>query len=271
MEPLIITVAAVGAELTREQQPNLPMTPSELAADATACREAGASIYHLHVRDADGNPTMDVDTYRAALEAIQDATDLIVQFSSGGAVTDDEQARIAPLDLRPEMATLTTGTVNFGDEVFSNPWPLVASFYVRMRELGILPEFEIFDSGMLAAAERVFAENAGDHHRHYDFVLGVPGGMPAWSDALDFLSAHLPEGATWSATGIGSAHVPIAERTIALGGHVRTGFEDVKWFARNEPVRSNSQLVARVSEMSRDAGREIAEPPVARALLGLKR
>jgi 3-keto-5-aminohexanoate cleavage enzyme len=269
--PLIITVAAVGAELTREQQPNLPITPAELAADAVACREAGASIYHLHVRDAVGHPTMDVERYKAALEAIQEATDIIVQFSSGGAVTDDEEARIAPLDLRPEMATLTTGTVNFGDEVFSNPWPLVRRFYLRMRELGIVPEFEIFDSGMLAAAERVFAEAGDGHHRHYDFVLGVPGGMPAWPDALDFLIAHLPEGATWSATGIGSAHVPIAERTIALGGHVRTGFEDVRWFARNEPVRSNAQLVGRIVEMSQDAGRAVAEPAVARALLGLKR
>lgn len=271
MDPLIITVAAVGAELTREQQPNLPITPAELAADASACREAGASIYHLHVRDAEGHPTMDVDTYKAALQAIRDATDLIVQFSSGGAVTDDEESRIAPLDLQPEMATLTTGTVNFGDEVFSNPWPLVRRFYLRMLELGIAPEFEIFDSGMLAAAERLVAESDGAHHKHYDFVLGVPGGMPAWPDALDFLSAHLPEHASWSATGIGSAHVPVATRTIALGGHVRTGFEDVRWFARDEPVRSNAQLVARVVEMSQDAGRPVADPSAARALLGLKR
>lgn len=269
--PLIITVAAVGAELTRAQQPHLPITPDELVADATACREAGAAIYHLHVRDADGNPTMAVDTYKAALAAITQATDLIVQFSSGGAVTDDESARIAPLELRPEMATLTTGTVNFGDEVFSNPQPLVTRFYQRMRELGVLPEFEIFDAGMIATADRVYEEHGDGHHRHYDFVLGVPGGMPAWPDALDFLAAHLPDGATWSATGIGSAHLPIAGKTIALGGHVRTGFEDVRFFDRGVLATSNAQLVSRVVAMAREAGRPVAHPDQARALLGLKR
>ena len=271
MDPLIITVAAVGAELTREQQPNLPVTPAELAADATACREAGASIYHLHVRDGAGRPTMDVETYRAALDAIRDATDLIVQFSSGGAVTDDEDARIAPLELRPEMATLTTGTVNFSDEVFSNPRPLVDRFYARMRGLGILPEFEIFDSGMIAAADRLYEELGDGHHRHYDFVLGVPGGMPAWTDALDFLSGHIPADATWSATGIGGSHLPIAERTIAMGGHVRTGFEDVRWYARGELATSNAQLVERVAGLARLAGRPVAGPEFTRDLLGLKR
>lgn len=271
MDPLVITVAGVGAELTREQQPNLPITPDELAADARSCRDAGASIYHLHVRDASGRPTMDVDTYRAAHDAITSATDLIVQFSSGGAVSDPEDARIAPLELRPEMATLTTGTVNFGDEVFSNPMPLIVRFYKRMRELGITPEFEIFEPGMVATAERVYAEHGDGHHRHYDLVLGVPGAMPAWSDAVDYLSSHLPPDATWSATGIGGAHLGVAERAIALGGHVRTGFEDVRWFARGEVATSNAQLVSRVADMATKAGRPISSPEETRGLLGLKR
>lgn len=271
MDPLVITVAAVGAELTREQQPNLPLTPEQLAADALACREAGASIYHLHVRDGDGRPTMDVATYEAALSAITDATDLIVQFSSGGAVGDDEAARLAPLALRPEMATLTTATVNFGDEVFSNPAPLVERFYLHMRELGILPEFEIFDAGMVASAERLYDEHGDGHHRHYDFVLGVPGGMPAWPDAIDFLRAHIPGDATWSATGIGGAHLPIAEKAIAAGGHVRTGFEDVRWFERGVLATSNAQLVGRVADMARAAGRDLADPDMTRAMLGTKR
>lgn len=269
MQPLIITVAGVGAELSREQQPNLPITPDELARDARACQDAGASIYHLHVRDPAGRPTMDVETYRAAKDAIASATDLIVQFSSGGAVADTEDERIAPLDLKPEMATLTTGTVNFGDEVFSNPLPLIVRFYRRMRELGIVPEFEIFEPGMLATAERVYEDHGGDHHRHYDFVLGVPGAMPAWPDSIDFLAAHLPEEATWSATGIGGAHLPVAERAIASGGHVRTGFEDVRWFERGLLAESNAQLVERVAQMAEAAGRPIAAPREARRLLGV--
>jgi 3-keto-5-aminohexanoate cleavage enzyme len=271
LNPLIITVAGVGAELTREQQPNLPLTADEIAADARACESAGASIYHLHVRDAEGRPTMDVDTYRAAHDAITAATDLIVQFSSGGAVSDSEADRIAPLDLRPEMASLTTGTVNFGDEVFSNPIPLVTRFYERMRKLGIVPEFEIFEPGMIATADRIYEEHGDGHHRHYDFVLGVPGAMPAWPDAVDYLAEHVPDDATWSATGIGGSHLPVVERCIALGGHVRTGFEDVRWFARGELAVSNAQLVERVAEMAITGGRSVATPTEARHLLGLKR
>ena len=263
-------MAAIGAELTREQQPNLPITPEEIAAHARSCADAGASIFHLHVRAPDGAPTMDVDTYRAAHDAITAATDLIVQFSSGGAVTDTAEDRIAPLDLRPEMASLTTGTVNFGTEVFSNPLPLVTRFYVRMRQLGILPEFEIFEPGMIATADRLYEDHGDGHHRHYDFVLGVPGAMPAWDDSVEYLAAHVPDDATWSATGIGSAHLPVTEKCIALGGHVRTGFEDVRWFERGEPAVSNAQLVARVAAMARAAGRQTASPAEARRILGLE-
>lgn len=270
MEPLIITVAGIGAELTRAEQPNLPLTAAEIAADAAACRAAGASIYHLHVRDDDGEPTMDVEAYRAAHDAIRGATDLVVQFSSGGAVSDTPDARLGPLDLQPEMASLTTGTVNFGDEVFSNPLPLVARFYERMRELDILPEFEIFEPGMIATAEKVYAELGDGHHKHFDFVLGVPGGMPAWPDATDYLSTHLPAGATWSATGIGRAHLDVAKAAIRSGGHVRTGFEDVRYFEPGVLAASNAQLVERVVAMAKESGREIATPQQTRAIFGLK-
>ena len=269
MEPLVITVAGIGAELTREQQPNLPLTAEEIGRDAAEVAEAGASIYHLHVRDDRGIPTMDVDTYRAAHDAIRAATDLIVQFSSGGSVGDAEQARAAPLELRPEMATLTTGTVNFGDEVFMNPGPLVSRFYRKMRELGIQPEFEIFDSGMIANAEKMYAEHGGDHHRHYDFVLGVPGGMPAWPDSIGFLQAHLPEDSTWSATGIGRNHNQVMNEAIQRGGHVRTGFEDVRFVGPGRLAESNRELVSLVTEAARDQGREIASPAQAREVLGL--
>lgn len=269
MQPLIITVAAVGAELSLEQQPNLPVTPEALAGDARRCRDAGASIYHLHVRDSSGAPTMDPRAYAEARSAIEDATDLIVQFSTGGAVGDGEAARSAPLDLVPEMATLTTGTVNFGDEVFSNPLPLVRRLYARMLELGVQPEFEIFEAGMIATAERLYEELEATHHRHYDLVLGVPGALPAWPDVLQFLLSKLPEGATWSATGIGRSHLDVMRTTIELGGGVRTGFEDVRYLAPGEPVTSNAQLIERVAEAAVGAGREVAEPATAREIFGL--
>lgn len=270
MEPLIVTVAGVGAELSRQQQPNLPISAEDLAADATECQAAGASIYHLHVRDLSGLPTMNVDVFKAALDAITTASDLIVQFTSGGAVKDAEADRIAPLELRPEMASLTTGTVNFADDVFFNPPGLVSRFYRKMRDLGIVPEFEIFEAGMIANAQRVYDEHGDGHHRHYDFVLGVPGAMPAWDDAVSFLASKLPDDASWSATGIGRAHLPVTERAIALGGHVRTGFEDVRYFEPGRPATSNAELVARVASMARSAGRSVATPEQARGLLGLE-
>jgi 3-keto-5-aminohexanoate cleavage enzyme len=269
MDPLIITVAGIGAEVTRAQQPNLPITAEEIGEDAARCRGAGASIYHLHVRDGTGAPTMDVEVFSAAHDAIRARTDLIVQFTSGGATSDSEDARIAPLVLRPEMASLTTGSTNFGLEVFWNPEPLVSRFYARMRELEILPEFEIFDSGMIANAERLMRPYGDDHHAHFDFVLGVPGAMPAWPDSVAFLASHLPEGATWSATGIGRAHLAVTHAAIAAGGHVRTGFEDVRFYEPGELASSNAQLVARVAAMARARGREIAAPATAREFLGL--
>ncbi len=269
MQPLIITVAGIGAEISREQQPNLPLTAAQIAADAVACREAGASIYHLHVRDAEGNPTMEVETFRAAHDAIRAATDMIVQFTSGGGVHDTEEERIAPLDLRPEMASLTTGTVNFGDDVFMNPLALIDKLYQRMRSLGVMPEFEIFEAGMIANAERVYSDNGSSHHRHYDFVLGVPGAMPAWDSSVTFLADRLPEGATWSATGIGRAHLSVASQSIAVGGHVRTGFEDVRYLEPGKLADSNAQLIERVAAMARYEGREPATPDVTRELLGL--
>jgi 3-keto-5-aminohexanoate cleavage enzyme len=269
LQPLIITVAAVGAELTLEQQPNLPITPEQLAADAAACAEAGASIYHLHVRDADGRPTMDVETFERAQRAIADASELIVQFTTGGAVTDGPEARLAPLDLKPEMATLTTGTVNFGDEIFSNPLPLVAQIYRKERELGVLPEFEIFDAGMIATADRLYQELGSDHHRHYDFVLGVPGGMPAWDDSVGWLASKLPADASWTATGIGRHHDPVATEAARLGGHIRTGFEDVRYLEPGRLAASNRELVERAVAIAKGHGREVATPEQSRNLLGL--
>lgn len=270
MDPLVLTVAAVGAELTLDDQPSLPVTPEKLARDAAECEAAGASIYHLHVRDEAGRPTMAVDRFLEAHAAIAEATGLIVQFTTGGAVTDPEEARLALLDLVPEMATLTTGTVNFGDDVFSNPLPLVRRLYRRMLDRGVVPEYEIFEAGMIEAALRLRDEVGARHHAHFDFVLGVPGALPAWEDALPFLVSHLPEGATWSATGIGRAHLAVAEQAIALGGHVRTGFEDVLYYAKGQKAESNAQLIERVAGMAKRAGRAVATPAQARAMLGLR-
>jgi 3-keto-5-aminohexanoate cleavage enzyme len=266
---LIITVAGIGAEVAPGSQPNLPVTADEIAADAAACEAAGASIYHLHVRDGDGRPTMDVEIFEAAFDAIRGSCDMIVQFTSGGAVTDTEEARIAPLELRPPMASLTTGTTNFGDGVFYNPVPLVMRFYRRMRELRIMPEFEIFEPGMIATADRIYRRYGDGHHRHYDFVLNVPGAMPAWDDSVPYLASHLPAGATWSATGIGRSYEDVARAAVARGGHVRTGFEDVRFLAPGRRAESNAALVERIAALAREAHRPVATVAQARETLGL--
>ena len=269
MDPLIVTVAAVGAELTREQQPYLPISPDELATDAAQCAEAGASIYHLHVRDAQGQPTMDVETFRRAHGAITSATDLIVQFTTGGSTSDDGPARLAPLQLKPEMATLTTGSVNFGSEVFLNPAPLLQALYESMRALGVMPEFEIFEAGMIANATRLVKAGGFPEHLHFDLVLGVPGALPAWPDAVSFLSSHLPEGSSWTATGIGRSWLEVARTSIKQGGHVRTGFEDVLHLSPGVVAPSNRRLVEEVVSVARSEDRPLATPAQAREILGL--
>ena len=273
MDPLVITVAPVGGELTREQQPSLPLTPEESAEEVARCREAGASVVHLHVRDGEGAPTQDRDQFAGAIDAIKrTAPDIVVQASTGGSVGMTEEERSQPLDLKPEMATLTTGTVNFGDEVFENPFPQVERLFLRMREVGIQPEFEVFDTGMVESARRLVAEHDPEpRHLHFDLVLGVPGGMAGTPQAVVHMASILPPGATWTATGVGRTHLPVTLAALALGGHVRTGFEDTIYYAKGRLASSNAELVARVARIAGEAGREVATPEQARAIIGITR
>ena len=271
MVPLVITVAPVGGELGRDEQPNLPVTPEEIAEEVARCREAGASIVHLHVRDRAGSPTQDRERFGLVMDAIRRAApDVVIQTSTGGSVGMTEEERAQPLELKPEMATLTTGTVNFGREVFENPLPLVERLFLRMRELGIQPEFEAFDTGMVETARRLVAEHDVEpRHQHFDIVLGVPGGMAGTPQAVLHMVSILPAGATWSATGMGRSHLPVTLTALALGGHVRTGFEDTIHYVRGRLAASNEELVARVARIAREIGREIATPDQARAITGI--
>jgi 3-keto-5-aminohexanoate cleavage enzyme len=271
MDPLVITVAPVGGELTREQQPNLPLSSEEIAEEVARCREAGASIVHLHVRDEDGVPTQSREHFARAIDAVKRAVpDVVIQTSTGGSVGMSEDERAQPLDLKPEMATLTTGTVNFGDEVFENPYPLVERFFLRMREIGVQPEFEVFDTGMVETAARLVAEHDAEaRHLHFDLVLGVPGGMAGTPRSVLHLTSILPPGATWTATGIGRTHLPVTLAALALGGHVRTGFEDTIYLAKGRVAESNAELIARVASIAAQTGREVATPDQAREIVGI--
>ncbi len=269
MHPLVITAALTGAEVGKAQQPALPITPEDIGIAAAECVAAGAAIVHLHARRPDGTPTQDAAVYREIIAAVRARCDAIVQVSTGGAVGMGAAERLAPVALRPEMATLSMGSVNFGDEVFLNLPADIAAFARAIAEQGAKAELEIFDAGMMATARRWLAKGLLASPAHFDFVLGVPGGMPATPEALMYLVSQLPEGATWTVAGMGATQLTLGTMAVALGGHVRVGFEDNIFFRKGELATSNAQLVRRIAEIGRLAERAPATPTVARAMLGL--
>ncbi len=270
MEKLIITVAGVGAETTKEAQPGLPVTAAEIGADAARCREAGAAMYHLHVRDAEGDPTQAREAFAAAIDEIRARSDIIIQTSTGGAMGMTADERLQPLDLGPEMASLTTGTANFGDEVFFNDTALMSEFYQRMQKKGVRPEFEIFEAGQIDNALRLVKRyGPAGPLLHWDFVLGVPGSMSGEPRNLTFLVDRIPAGSTWTCTGIGRWHMPVTLTALALGGNVRLGFEDNIYLHKGVLAGENAELVGRVARIAREWDRACATPDEARRLLKL--
>ena len=269
MEKLIITAALTGAEVTRQQHPGLPISPDEIAQAAYECVQAGASIVHVHARRADGSSTQDAAAYQAIISAIHARCDVIVQVSTGGAVGMTAQERLAPVTLKPEMATLSMGTVNFGGDVFMNHPTDMQEFAQVMQAHGVKPELEIFDSGMLATANRWIDKGLLSGPQHFDFVLGIPGGMAGKPEALMYLVSQLKSGSTWTVAGIGAAQLQLGTLAIVLGGHVRVGFEDNLFYRKGELASSNAQLVARIARISAELNRPVATPDEARALLGL--
>src|SRR4051794_1868224 len=261
----LITVAPTGAESAKADVPALPVTLDELVATAKECEAVGASVIHVHIRDDEARPTLDPGRLRATVEALRDATDLIIQLSSGGAVTDPEADRLAVLDAGPEMASCTMGTVNFGEDVFLNRWEFIVDLHTRMQERGIVAEYEIFDLGQLTTLARLldrYGLPAGGHV-HVDFVMGVPGGMPGTTEALVACRQamrDLPESSTFSATGIGRSALPVLLASLSAGGHLRVGMEDTVTYAKGQPVESNAQLVARAAAFARLAQRPPLTP-----------
>jgi uncharacterized protein (DUF849 family) len=267
----LITVAPTGAESDKASVPALPVTLDELVTTAVECQAAGAAVIHVHIRDEAARPTLDLGRLKGTVRALRERTDLIVQLSTGGAVTDSFDDRLAVLDAAPDACSLTCGTVNFGDEVFANPWPFIRDLYARTQAAGVVPEFELFDLGQVATLHRLLAELGPPHggHVHCDLVMGVPGGMPGTVAALAAAVAALPAGATWSATGIGRSSLPVLFGALAAGGHLRVGMEDTTSFARGRPVTGNAELVERAAALATWAQRPPMTPAQARALLGV--
>jgi 3-keto-5-aminohexanoate cleavage enzyme len=272
-DPLLITVAPTGAETAKEDCPQLPTTPEEIAETARACQAAGAAMIHLHVRDAEHRPTLDLGLLREWVAAVRDSSGLLVQLSTGGSVHDPLDQRLKVLDAEPDSCSLTMGTTNFGDDVFSNPWPFVCELYQLAQDRGVAPEFELFDLGQVHALTRLlhrYGLPAGGQV-HVDLVMGVPGGMNGTTDALVAAVRDLPPQTTsWSATGIGRSTLAVMLASLSKGGHLRVGMEDVLTIARGVPVESNAQLVERAVAIGALAQRTPMTPQEARILIGAK-
>ena len=268
----LLTVAPTGAETAKSDVPALPVTVDEMVATAKACQAAGAAVIHVHLRDDDARPTLELGRAREVVAAIRETTDLVVQISSGGAVTDPEDARLTVLGCEPDAASLTCGTVNFGTDVFMNRWEFIERLFLEMRDREIVPEFELFDLGHIATMQRLLDKHGAPYggHVHCDLVMGVPGGMPGTIQALTACVAALPDGATFTATGVGRTTVPVMLAALAAGGHLRVGMEDTLTFAPGQPVRDNAQLVERAAELARLALRPPLSPEDAREMLGVK-
>jgi 3-keto-5-aminohexanoate cleavage enzyme len=273
MVKTLITVAPTGAEADKAAVPALPVTLHELVSTAKECEAGGAAVIHVHIRDDNARPTLDGARLADTVAALRESTDLIVQLSTGGAVTDPFDARLAVLDAAPDACSLTCGTVNFGEDVFSNPWGFVKELYQLTQERRVVPEFELFDLGQVASLHRLLAEfgpPAGGRV-HCDLVMGVPGGMPGDLATLAAAVAALPQGATWSATGIGRTSIPVMYSALAAGGHLRVGMEDTLTYSRGRPVARNAELVERAAQLADIAQRPPMSPQEARDFLGIQR
>jgi uncharacterized protein (DUF849 family) len=230
-------------------------------------------MIHLHVRDAEHRPTLDLGLLREWVAAVRSASDLIVQLSTGGSVHDPLDQRLKVLDAEPDSCSLTMGTTNFGDDVFSNPWPFVCELYQLAQDRAVAPEFELFDLGQVHALTRLldrYGPPAGGQV-HVDLVMGVPGGMNGTTDALVAAVRDLPVQTTsWSATGIGRSTLAVMLASLSKGGHLRVGMEDVLTIARGVPVESNAQLVERAVAVGALAQRVPMSPQEARTLIGAR-
>jgi 3-keto-5-aminohexanoate cleavage enzyme len=266
---VVLTAAIVGAELTRAQTPYLPLSPLEIADEAARCREAGAAVIHLHVRDDRGSNTQARERFAEVIDAIRRKCDCIIQPSTGGAVGMSIDERAGPLGCAPEMASLNCGTINFGDDVFVNSRPDIRKLAAKIRAAGSVPELECYEVGHVEEALVLAAEGSIGKPLHFQFVLGVKGAIPAREEVVRFMRSLVPDDATWGVAAIGRWQQPMTELAMRLGGHARVGLEDNIFLSKAVLSEGSAPLVARAASYARSIGRAPAEPAAARAILRL--
>jgi 3-keto-5-aminohexanoate cleavage enzyme len=270
--PVVIQCAVTGSQSPDpERAPNLPITPDAIVVEALAASRAGAAVIHLHAREQDGTPTQDADAFAVLVDGIRAAgCDAVINLScgtAGGRSVRDE--RLAPLTLRPEMASLDCGTINFGDRIFEGDVPFLRRMAAAFAEQEVVPEIECFDTGHVGLALQLRQEGLLRDPLIVQLVLGVPGtGVPATVEQVEHMRRLLPPDAHWSVCAIGARQLPLNAYCLLAGGHVRTGLEDNLWYRRGERA-TNAQLVERAVRLADELQRPVASPDEARALLGI--
>ena len=272
MSKCIITVAPTGAWPTKEHNPNVPMTPAEIADDVYDCWKAGAAIAHLHMRDDEGKGTMSKDKFTETVALIRKKCDIILNLTTSGDLHATDETRMAHLiALKPDMASYDAGSMNWMHTgLFLNPPAFLEKLGLVMQENNVKPEIEIFDAGMVYNSFYYLKKGVLKAPLHYQFVLGAAGGSTATVENLVYLKSLIPKECTWSAIGIGSGHLPIMYTAIAMGGHVRVGMEDNVMYAKDRLATSNTEFVERTCRVIKEANRSVASPAEARQILGLK-
>jgi uncharacterized protein (DUF849 family) len=278
-ERVVVSAALTGALTTRDQCEHIPYTPEEIAEDAAAAREAGASVAHIHARTDDGAPTFDTEVYREIHDAVRSRTDIVVNFSTG-AVGEPVESRLEYLrEVEPEMAALNMGSMNYAkysesrdgfvfDMVFENPFSEIRRFLETMNEHGVKPELECFDTGHVGNI-RPFLESGGlEHPIHFSLITGVLGGMPASVENLAHQVRGLPADATWQVIGVSRDQWPLVAAALAMGGNVRVGLED-NFYLPDGEMATNAELVSKAAELARGVGRRPATPDEAREILDI--
>lgn len=271
---VILTVATTGAWPTKKDTPYIPLQPEEIAKDIYDCWKAGASIAHIHVRDDEDKASMSFEKFKETIDRIR-ATDceIVLNTTTSGGLGIEDEIRMKPFtELKPDIASYDCGSMNWSHStVFENSPKFLEKLGLRMQEVGVKPEIEIFDAGMIYNALYYLKKGVLKAPLHFQFVLGVPGGMAATVENLVFLKSLIPEGSTWGALGIGKEHLPIMYATLAMGGHLRVGMEDNIFMSKGVLATSNVEFIERTKRIVKEMGKEIATPAEAREILGLNK
>lgn len=271
----IITIATTGAWPSKKDNPNVPLQPTEIAADVLDCYEKGAAIAHIHVRDDNGIASMDFNKFKETVGLLRAAKDcdIVLNLTSSGGVNLDEDDRIRPfVELRPEFASFDAGTMNWAHSaVFENSPAFLKRLAGEMKTTGVRPEIECFDTSFIYNTAWMLKQGILDGPLHLQFCMGVPGGIGASVKNLvfmhDTMREILPADTTWSAFGVGAKHMEILYATIAMGGHIRVGMEDNVFYRRGVLAENNAQFVERARRVIEEFGMEVATPDEAREIL----